>query len=77
LPVITDSGRHWGRRAFRKRPGTIHIAIRPPIPAGLRRDALMARLAQELATPLDVVGDPVDNPVGEAVLQFPGHPKQN
>lgn len=44
IPVVTDSGLHWGRRAFRKRPGTIHIAIQPPIPAGLRRQDLMQRL---------------------------------
>jgi 1-acyl-sn-glycerol-3-phosphate acyltransferase len=49
IPVITDSGLCWGRRAFRKLPGTIHIRILPPIPPGLRRDALMARLAEDLA----------------------------
>ena len=32
IPVATDSGRLWGRRAFRKRPGTIHVAIGPPLP---------------------------------------------
>ncbi len=31
LPVATDSGRCWSRRAFVKRPGTIHIAIAAPI----------------------------------------------
>ena len=25
IPVVTDSGRCWGRRAFHKRPGTIHV----------------------------------------------------
>ncbi len=44
IPVVTDSGLYWGRRSFRKRPGTIHIAIQPPIPAGLRRQELMQRL---------------------------------
>ena len=34
IPVATDSGLRWGRRAFRKRPGVIHIAILPPIEAG-------------------------------------------
>lgn len=33
IPVATDSGRLWGRRAFRKRPGTIHIVIGEPLPA--------------------------------------------
>lgn len=44
VPVATDSGLHWGRRAFHKRPGTIHVAILPPLPAGLPRPALMAAL---------------------------------
>ena len=42
IPVVTDSGLYWGRRAFRKLPGTIRIAILPPLPARLPRDALMA-----------------------------------
>jgi len=41
IPVVTDSGSYWGRRAFRKRPGTIRIVILPPLPAGLPRGALM------------------------------------
>jgi 1-acyl-sn-glycerol-3-phosphate acyltransferase len=44
VPVATDSGVRWGRRAFRKRAGTIHIVVGAPLPAGLRRDALLARL---------------------------------
>ena len=47
-PVVTDSGRLWGRRAFHKYPGTIHIAIRPAMPSGLKREELMSRLRQEL-----------------------------
>ncbi len=62
IPVVTDSGEHWGRRAFRKRPGVIRIAILPPLPAGLRRDELLARLAAVFSTGL--AGD-VDNSVGE------------
>ena len=44
IPVVTDSGLSWGRRAVRKQPGIIHIAIQPPIPPGLRRPDLMQRL---------------------------------
>ncbi|MBW8270126.1 lysophospholipid acyltransferase family protein [Caldovatus aquaticus] len=44
LPAATDSGRFWGRRAFRKRPGTLTVAILPPLPGGLPRAELMARL---------------------------------
>lgn len=49
VPVVTDSGRLWGRKAFIKRPGVIHIAIQPALPAMGRRemmDTLAARFAQ-------------------------------
>jgi 1-acyl-sn-glycerol-3-phosphate acyltransferase len=49
IPVATDSGYCWGRRAFRKRPGVIHIAIGAPIPPGLKREELMRRLEQAFA----------------------------
>lgn len=41
IPVATDSGRRWGRRAFMKHPGPIHIVIGPPIPAGTPRAELL------------------------------------
>jgi len=44
IPIATDSGYCWGRRAFRKRPGVIHVAIGAPIPPGLKREELMRRL---------------------------------
>ncbi|MBW6397987.1 1-acyl-sn-glycerol-3-phosphate acyltransferase [Roseomonas sp. HJA6] len=44
VPVATDSGRCWGRRAFRKPPGVIHISVLPPLPAGQPRAALMNAL---------------------------------
>lgn len=50
IPVVTDSGQCWSRRAFRKRAGTIHIALLPPLPAGLRRDELLSRLTEALRT---------------------------
>jgi 1-acyl-sn-glycerol-3-phosphate acyltransferase len=49
IPVVTDSGHYWGRRSFRKHPGTIQIAVLPPLPAGLPRDELLARLTQAYA----------------------------
>lgn len=69
VPVTTNSGLHWGRRAFRKVPGTIEVVIRPPLPSGLRREELMARLAVALRwtdPPLSGAGrgEPVDNSVG-------------
>lgn len=64
VPVITDSGLLWGRRAFHKRPGTIHIVIRPSIPPGLGRDVLMHRLRKELESEIDLTIHPVDKSVG-------------
>jgi 1-acyl-sn-glycerol-3-phosphate acyltransferase len=62
VPVATDSGRCWGRRAFRKHPGVIHVAIRPPLPPGLPRAALLAQLSAIYA---EDPAPPVDNSVGE------------
>jgi 1-acyl-sn-glycerol-3-phosphate acyltransferase len=61
IPVVTDSGRCWGRRAFRKRAGIIHIRLLPPIPASIGRDSLMERLATTFQAGL---GKAVDNSVG-------------
>jgi 1-acyl-sn-glycerol-3-phosphate acyltransferase len=66
VPVATDSGRCWGRRAFRKHPGVIRVAIHPPLAPGLPRAALLAQLsaiyAQDPAQPVDksVGGDVAD-----------------
>ncbi len=49
IPVVTDSGHYWGRRSFHKYPGTIQIAVLPPLPAGLSRDELLARLTAAYA----------------------------
>ncbi len=53
IPVVTDSGEHWGRRGFRRFPGTITIAIRPALPAGLRRQELLSRLEAEYRRGVD------------------------
>jgi 1-acyl-sn-glycerol-3-phosphate acyltransferase len=50
-PVVTDSGAVWGRRAFHKRPGTIHIRILAPIAAETPRRALMECLRNALRCP--------------------------
>ncbi len=57
IPVSTDSGRFWGRRAFRKRPGTIRILIGRPIPAHTERKILMQAL-EEGMTAIDHVSRP-------------------
>ncbi|APH55913.1 1-acyl-sn-glycerol-3-phosphate acyltransferase [Granulibacter bethesdensis] len=36
VPVTTNSGLFWGRRAFRKYPGTINVDIHPPLSPGSR-----------------------------------------
>lgn len=45
IPVVTDSGRLWGRRAFSKRAGTIHVRVLEPIPATEKPEALLQRLS--------------------------------
>lgn len=44
IPVTTDSGRYWGRRAFRKLPGTIQVTVHPPLPPGLSRQQISDRM---------------------------------
>jgi 1-acyl-sn-glycerol-3-phosphate acyltransferase len=44
VPVMTDSGRYWGRRAFRKLPGTIRIVVQPPLAVPPGREAMLAAL---------------------------------
>lgn len=47
-PVATNSGRHWGRRAFHKTPGVISISILPALPPGLARKPLMEALESQI-----------------------------
>jgi 1-acyl-sn-glycerol-3-phosphate acyltransferase len=65
IPVATDSGRHWGRRAFRKVPGVIHVALQPPLDPRLPRAALLAELQRAFAAGEAAFAPPVDNSVGE------------
>jgi 1-acyl-sn-glycerol-3-phosphate acyltransferase len=65
IPVLTDSGRYWGRRAFRKRPGLIHIEILPPLPPGMPKAALIERLQKAYRS-----ADVVDNSVGTLSAQL-------
>jgi 1-acyl-sn-glycerol-3-phosphate acyltransferase len=65
VPAVTDSGRCWGRQAFRKRAGIIRVAVLPALPNGLPREQLMmelgtavARGARELHEPVDIIVDP-------------------
>ena len=53
IPVATDSGRVWGRRAVLKRPGVIRISVLPPLPSGLPRARLLSELAAAIETETD------------------------
>jgi 1-acyl-sn-glycerol-3-phosphate acyltransferase len=64
VPVVTDSGRCWGRRAFHKHPGTIHIRLLEPISAEVRREELMRRLDAALRSDALPPTEPVENSVG-------------
>ena len=66
IPVATDSGRVWARRALLKRPGVIRISVLPPLPPGLPRAKLLAELEAAIETETDRLlrGDVVDKSVG-------------
>ncbi|HTI01867.1 MAG TPA: lysophospholipid acyltransferase family protein [Acidisoma sp.] len=70
VPVVTDSGAHWGRNSFLKRPGTIHIVIGKPLPAGLARAALVGALDAAWAELEDNMNSAVDKIVYESVSVF-------
>jgi 1-acyl-sn-glycerol-3-phosphate acyltransferase len=67
IPVATDSGHCWGRRAFRKMPGTIRIVIGEPIPARTERKALMRALEEGLSAIDGTKGVERYNPVENSV----------
>jgi 1-acyl-sn-glycerol-3-phosphate acyltransferase len=48
LPVALNSGLFWPRRSVIRRPGTIVVEIRPPIPPGLPRDEFLRRLQEAI-----------------------------
>jgi 1-acyl-sn-glycerol-3-phosphate acyltransferase len=65
VPVMTDSGRCWGRRAFRKQPGTIHIIIQPPLSVKPGREAVLDALRAAFNP-----GKLVDKSVGDRAVHF-------
>jgi 1-acyl-sn-glycerol-3-phosphate acyltransferase len=50
LPVALNSGLFWGRRSFKRYPGTIVVEILDPIPPGLDKDVFISRLKQDIET---------------------------
>jgi 1-acyl-sn-glycerol-3-phosphate acyltransferase len=75
IPVVTDSGYRWGRRSFLKHPGVIHVAVQPPLPAGLPRAALLTRLAAIYAEAPRLLREAVDNSVNSAPKMLPDQPR--
>jgi len=65
IPVATDSGLLWGRRAFYKMPGAIRIVIGVPIPANLSQSALIEMLRERWREASRTI-EPVDNSVHKA-----------
>jgi 1-acyl-sn-glycerol-3-phosphate acyltransferase len=61
VPVMTNSGRFWGRRDFHKHPGTVRIVIQPSLAGGNGREAMLDALRGALGA--DKL---VDKSVGEA-----------
>lgn len=64
VPVATDSGRYWGRRAFQKRPGTIRVVIRPALSSTLPRDEMMRALAEAIRLSGRSGAEPMPGPGG-------------
>jgi 1-acyl-sn-glycerol-3-phosphate acyltransferase len=48
VPIALNSGLFWGRRAFRRLPGTIVVEVLDPIPPGLDKQAFFARLQSDI-----------------------------
>lgn len=53
VPVALNSGLFWGRRSFRKRPGTVLVEFLEPIEPGLERKVFMAELERRIETATD------------------------
>jgi 1-acyl-sn-glycerol-3-phosphate acyltransferase len=73
-PVLIDSGRLWGRSAFIKRPGVIHIKVMPPLPAGLPRSEVLGRLTALFESVPADLSNGVDNSVSYVSARFAQRP---
>jgi 1-acyl-sn-glycerol-3-phosphate acyltransferase len=62
VPMALNSGMFWPRKAYFKRPGTITVQFLPPIPAGLPREEMMARLESVLEEASDRLVQQVGGP---------------
>ena len=71
IPVATDSGLCWPRRRFIKTPGLVTVAILPPLPTDIPRQALLPALENRIETATDQLlrrYNPVDKPVETLTL---------
>jgi 1-acyl-sn-glycerol-3-phosphate acyltransferase len=50
VPVATNIGVYWPKRAVLRRPGTAVVEFLPPLPTGLSRQEFMERLEFEIET---------------------------
>lgn len=75
VPVATNSGRFWGRRAILKRPGTITVAVQAPIPPGQTREAFLATLRARIEPASRTLAG-LPSPVDKAGEGGPGEPSQ-
>ena len=57
-PVATNSGVHWPAHGFRRYPGVVVFDFLEPIPAGLKRGAMMALLESRIETASAALLDP-------------------
>jgi 1-acyl-sn-glycerol-3-phosphate acyltransferase len=71
IPVATDSGACWGRNAFMKYPGVVHIAIGAPIPQDTRRAEMLAAIEAHWRVCEAVGFRTVDNSVGSTLESLP------
>jgi 1-acyl-sn-glycerol-3-phosphate acyltransferase len=50
LPIALNSGLVWGRRSFKRYPGTVTFEILDPIAPGLDKSAMLTRLQHDVET---------------------------
>ena len=68
FPVALNSGLFWGRRNFRKYPGTITLEILEPMPKGMDRKPFTAELERRIEAASTRLAE-------EARARFPGLPR--
>jgi 1-acyl-sn-glycerol-3-phosphate acyltransferase len=76
VPAAVNSGLFWGRRSFIKRPGRIVLEFLDPIPAGWRRQTLMAELERRIETGTAALeAEAAAQPASGAAVKSGGQPR--